>query len=1446
MDISRPGWTTLRWLVCIPFGLILGSFVSGCCLLLGDFLLGGWRLTSGVVIFLSAAWFPAIAFGCSMGIAPRQDRLTKWLVLTPHLILAAFFSLPALANAIFAPDVFLEIASEHEGPSRSLPIFWQQVIGHAGYLITVLVFASQSTEDLLSNDPGEAANAKQFRLLFRQAVSPQNPGDRIVAAQEALALLESAPFQTWPFRVPSSPRVARGSLLAGLARAYHALAERDPQHYSALAIAALEQAGDWLEPADGEAWAEWMSNSSIIYANDPAGDPGLNLERAIECAEAALTRLDAQAHRAIWLQTMSNLSGFLMERTLGDSEDNVEKALAVQTEVLSALSRESQPLDWAVARAGLGLMYLKRAGNRVQNVEQARGLLAEALRLIPKAKWRFDWAMTAVSLASVYSDSVMAQDPRNEEQAALLLTEAIEVFRDLGKRGPWAEAQANLGALKANSRAGNRAEAVGGAIECFEQALTYFTAEAFPHDHARISRNLASIYLERRNSSRPETVAAALGLARQISQHFNRATTPFEWANAQASLGLALLESRGGDRAVSIEEAITCFREAIELLKPGSEIWALRLGHLANAYAARIAGDPGENLEEAIRLQEEAIAGLDPSQHPDTWVSAMQNLAVSYVERLTGSEADNVEKSIALIERALVLRSSFFQPEHRSELLEQLGTGFAQRRRGELQDNLERAVHSFQAAAEFRRPEAGMAAWLRLDQKLLRARIRHQQLDSSEAEHEKEKEDRPSLTEILARQNEKAAAISPDDDLRTWVTGQMELGDFYRQLVPNPEVGSRVWIEAFRTNLNRALECYGRGVAQITRLTEPQLWIVIHERMATAYQLLNVLLDEPPQSFFADDDPGVYGTCEPGLAHEALQNAVAALTEALSTERREARQLLRNQLRLGELQVQCEDWTSASRAFSRAAQAADSLLADIEVNEQELAAVLQDMGMLASLAPHVFVATGLVKQALEAAEMAKARFIAKSLTLEALEISSEERSRLESLQAEIRHHEARLLSPLLVDRMPPLDAVMRARRALNGIELGDKVRKASDWIEEIVADGSTLVFPFLAGAGCSIVVCFRQGKESRIESILGSRPSGALRYLRRGLGPAQADWRDLYSRYKERRLEGTWQEALESVARTLGSAFLEPLQTLLNRCAIGPGARLHLLPDGLLGVLPLAIAQDPATGESLIQRFELSLAPSLRVLRAAQAGSATNGGEPSLALCTYATDLQFLDFEAEMVASRFIASAVTRLNGGELSELEPPADKEKILQALAGRNIWHFAAHGIFRPTQLDQSGIQLAPGRLFSVAELLRTKFATKPALVVLSACETGLFDQEELPNEFIGLPVVFLQAGAAGVIATLWRVNDAAAALLFARFYEYYLDDRVAPATALRQAQLWLRDSNAKDLEQVVRRWASDGRISARNAQSMVCEILSRDQPGQTPFGAVNLWGGFVYYGA
>ena len=102
------------------------------------------------------------------------------------------------------------------------------------------------------------------------------------------------------------------------------------------------------------------------------------------------------------------------------------------------------------------------------------------------------------------------------------------------------------------------------------------------------------------------------------------------------------------------------------------------------------------------------------------------------------------------------------------------------------------------------------------------------------------------------------------------------------------------------------------------------------------------------------------------------------------------------------------------------------------------------------------------------------------------------------------------------------------------------------------------------------------------------------------------------------------------------------------------------------------------------------------------------------------------------------------------------------------------------------------------------------------------------------------FLHAGAAGVIGTLWPVEDLATTLLVARFFEELIGRGLAPSAALRAAQIWLRGvSKAEAKETLMRASPSDKGLG------MAIDGVLRGHSDQAPFASPTFWAGFVHYG-
>ena len=122
-----------------------------------------------------------------------------------------------------------------------------------------------------------------------------------------------------------------------------------------------------------------------------------------------------------------------------------------------------------------------------------------------------------------------------------------------------------------------------------------------------------------------------------------------------------------------------------------------------------------------------------------------------------------------------------------------------------------------------------------------------------------------------------------------------------------------------------------------------------------------------------------------------------------------------------------------------------------------------------------------------------------------------------------------------------------------------------------------------------------------------------------------------------------------------------------------------------------------------------------------------------------------------------------------------------LAQAGAHSPIVHIAAHGLFRLDAPNFSHVRLADRQL-SASEVFNLDLSIC-SLVTLSACETGRAVVRGV-DEVIGLGRGFLYAGAASLLPTLWKVDDASSAELMEMFYQALLH-RYTKATALAQAQ-------------------------------------------------------------
>lgn len=163
---------------------------------------------------------------------------------------------------------------------------------------------------------------------------------------------------------------------------------------------------------------------------------------------------------------------------------------------------------------------------------------------------------------------------------------------------------------------------------------------------------------------------------------------------------------------------------------------------------------------------------------------------------------------------------------------------------------------------------------------------------------------------------------------------------------------------------------------------------------------------------------------------------------------------------------------------------------------------------------------------------------------------------------------------------------------------------------------------------------------------------------------------------------------------------------------------------------------------------------------------------------------------------------------------------------LAGANL----------PRPNDEFGIPLGDGGILS-AEQIAGLPLDKLELVVLSACDTGLGEVAGGEGVF-GLQRAFHQAGAANVVASLWKIDDQATAALMRLFYFKLFHENKPPLAALREAQLAIYHHPEQ-----IGPLASARAPEFGNKVKLVDGGKSKTSNGRA---ATRLWAGFVLSGA
>ncbi len=248
-------------------------------------------------------------------------------------------------------------------------------------------------------------------------------------------------------------------------------------------------------------------------------------------------------------------------------------------------------------------------------------------------------------------------------------------------------------------------------------------------------------------------------------------------------------------------------------------------------------------------------------------------------------------------------------------------------------------------------------------------------------------------------------------------------------------------------------------------------------------------------------------------------------------------------------------------------------------------------------------------------------------------------------------------------------------------------------------------------------------------------------------------------------------------AQQLYEWIIQPIESELKRQDI---TTLVIVPDTALRTIPMAALYDGK--RFLIERYAIATEPGLTLVdpRAIErkrieilvAGltESVQGFPP----------LPYVAEEIRDIEKLYPGAVVLKNQNFVATEVEGEMEEKPF-------SIMHVASHAEFNKdisktflltydNKLDMNAIEklLAP-----------TKFRKNAVeLLTLSACQTAAGDDRAA----LGLAGVAVKAGARSAVATLWLVNDPAAALLTSTFYSNLKNPTVSKAKALQEAQMLL----------------------------------------------------------
>jgi len=1056
--------------------------------------------------------------------------------------------------------------------------------------------------------------------------------------------------------------------------------------------------------------------------------------------------------------------------------------------------------------------------------------------LIYQAEHAHDQILQTTAGAMVATVYLTLYEIRGEDKWAKKAETMFQKLRDAFDRssspGAWATMQYSQGTLfyRQYERHGNE-DFANAAEEFYQSALQEFSPDNFPLEWASVEHALGTLFY-RRYERRGKGANRAADHYRKALKIYKRKKFPAQWAMTQHDLGemfsLRYLREGVDSQAHAAERY---YKYALQVRRRDTmpAQWGKTQHALGVLYYRRYERTGDDNQARAVlRYYHHVLEVHTPDTSAVQWAITQHSLGNIYLSLYEHNHEETYAEAAEIYyQNALKVRRQDTSPSQWAMSQHALATLYFrlyERTKEENQGKL--AEEHYQNALQEYTFDKAPALWASVQIALGTVFLMRYELSGIYTDSE------------TAENFYRAALVQyrRDSNPAHWAMVQQSLGNLFlrRYGHTRSEHHARISEEHFRN----ALTTYNRE-------SDPSKWAVIQQALGTLFQ-----------DWYKYSGNEAYAS----LAEEHYKSIID-LSKQFSLM---PIYPFRASGALERLYFRLKNWTEVTRTYETVSLLSEELY-KTQFTRGGKESWLQEAQFLPTLAAYSYCKTGNPELAVQILENGRTQ-----LLREALENQRKDLARLPELGFEaeydayirarvsyldlVNSSEQTISASERIDRLEEardqLNTAIRAIRERVGTEHSQYSRfmKSMSFAEiQFTATSVPLIYLVDTRHGClAIIITKRSVKTIQVDTLTtdiinerlthqaNTNPTGG--YLSALLGNAPI------------------KPELDELLVLLGETLCHPLAVELRRTGT---KAVVLIATGLLGLFPFHAAPfdlDRKISTTLLDEFEVSYAPSASSLRSSQESLALLG-TPELSILAVGNPLplpesykplEFAQLEVETISQRLFRQVIL-LEGTE-------ATRELVEKNLDEAFYLHFACHGEFNPVNPLASGLILSDGKQLNLNDILEKLRLHQPTrLVVLSACKTALIDFSKLPEEAIGLPAGFMQAGTIGVIGTLWPVDDLSTTLLMAQFYEYHLKGHpemggkpLSPSDALRRAQLWLRDTTASDLRDYVKSFRLEYLTESTSiAIQKVYKRLMFEEDDSRPYKHPYYWAGYTFHG-